>query len=84
MEPPGVLFHSLIEDKGPVLSAILVPFDSNWFMLCPWAMSFFRICALLFSLLLQKFLIHILLKHSLENFEHYFANMRNECNCMVV
>ena len=35
MEPPGVLFHSLIEDKGPVLSAILVPFDSNRFMLCP-------------------------------------------------
>ena len=42
-----------IEDQGLVLSAILVPFDSNWFMLCPWAMSFFRICALLFSLLLQ-------------------------------
>ena len=35
MEPPAVLFHLLIEDKGRVLSAILVPFDSNRFMLCP-------------------------------------------------
>ena len=38
-------FHLLIEDQGLVLSAILVPFDSNWFMwfvLCPWAMLFFQ------------------------------------------
>ena len=26
-------FHLLIEDQGLVLSAILVPFDSHWFML---------------------------------------------------
>ena len=37
----GVSFHLLIEDQGLVLSANLVPFDSNWFMLCPWAMSVF-------------------------------------------
>ena len=42
MAPLGVSFHLLIEDQGLVLSAILVPFDSNWFMLCPWAMSFFQ------------------------------------------
>ena len=42
MAPLGVSFHLLIEDQGPVLSAILVPFDSNRFMLCPWAMSFFQ------------------------------------------
>lgn len=42
MEPPGVLFHSLIEDKGPVLSAVLVPFESNRWVLCPWAVSLFR------------------------------------------
>ena len=39
----GVSF-SLLEDQGLVkvnLSAILDPFDSNLFMLCPWAMSFF-------------------------------------------
>ena len=39
MAPLGVLFHLLIEAQGLVLSAILVPFDSNWFVLCPWAMS---------------------------------------------
>ena len=38
----GVSFHLLTEDQGLVLSAILVPFDSNWFMLCPWAMSSFQ------------------------------------------
>ena len=31
-----------------------------------------------------KFLIHVLLKPSLENFEHYFASMWNEYNCAVV
>ena len=31
----GVSFHVLIEAQGLVLSAFLVPFDSNWFMLCP-------------------------------------------------
>ena len=42
MAPLGVSFHLLIEDQGLVLPAILVPFDSNQFMLCPWAMSFFQ------------------------------------------
>ena len=28
--------------------------------------------------------VHILLKPSLENFEHYFASMWDECNCAVV
>ena len=36
------------------------------------------------SLNTWKFLVHILLKPSLENFEHYFASMWNECNCVVV
>ena len=36
------------------------------------------------SLNIWKFSVHILLKPSLENFEHYFASMRNECNCAVV
>jgi len=37
----GVSFSLLIEDQILVLSAILVPFDSSWFMSFPWAMSFF-------------------------------------------
>ena len=32
----------------------------------------------------QKFLVHGLLKHSLKDFEHNFASMWNECNCVVV
>ena len=43
--PLSVSFSLLTEDQGLVkadLSAILGPFDSNWSMLCPWAMSFFQ------------------------------------------
>ena len=36
------------------------------------------------SLNIWKFMLHILLKPSLENFEHYFVNMWDECNCVVV
>ena len=37
-----------------------------------------------FSLNIRKFLVHVLLKPSLENFEHCFARVRNGCNCVVV
>ena len=36
------------------------------------------------SLNICKFMVHILLKPGLENFEHYFASMSDECNCVVV
>ena len=36
------------------------------------------------SLNIWKFMVHVLLKPGLENFEHYFANMWDEYNCMVV
>ena len=36
------------------------------------------------SLTIWKFSAHILLKPSLENFEHYFASVWDECNCAVV
>ena len=36
------------------------------------------------SLNIWKFSVHILLKPSLENFEHYFAIVWDECNCAVV
>ena len=36
------------------------------------------------SLNIWKFMVHILLKPSLENFEHYFAIVWDECNCAVV
>ena len=31
-----------------------------------------------------KFTVHVLLKPGLENFEHYFTSMWDECNCAVV
>ena len=31
-----------------------------------------------------KFMVHVLLKPCLENFEHYFASEWDECNCVVV
>ena len=34
------------------------------------------------SLNIWKFTVHILLKPGLEIFEHYFASMWDECNCM--
>ena len=36
------------------------------------------------SLSTWKVSVHVLLKPVLENFEHYFASMWNECNCAVV
>ena len=37
-----------------------------------------------FSLNIWKFMVHILLKPGLENFEHYFASLWGECKCVVV
>ena len=36
------------------------------------------------SLYIWKFSVQVLLKPGLENFEHYFANTWNVCNCAVV
>ena len=36
------------------------------------------------SLNIWKFMVHALLKPGLENFEHYFASMWDECKCVVV
>ena len=36
------------------------------------------------SLNIWKFTVHVLLKPGLENFEHYFPSMWDECNCVVV
>ena len=35
------------------------------------------------SLNIWKFMVHILLKPGLENFEHYFTSIWYECNCAV-
>ena len=36
------------------------------------------------NLNIRKFTVHILLKPGLENFEHYFTSVWDECNCAVV
>ena len=36
------------------------------------------------SLKIWNFSVHILLKPYLENFEHYFASVWDECNCVLV
>ena len=36
------------------------------------------------SLNIWKFTVHVLLKPGLENFEHYFTSMWDECNCVVL
>ena len=36
------------------------------------------------SLNIWKFTVHVLLKPGLENFEHYFTRVWDECNCAVV
>ena len=36
------------------------------------------------SLNIWKFTVHVLPKPGLENFEHYFTSVWNECNCAVV
>ena len=36
------------------------------------------------SLNIWKFMVHVLLKPGLENFEHYFFSVWNECNCEVI
>ena len=35
------------------------------------------------SLNIWKFTVHVLLKPGLENFEHYFTSMWDECNCKL-
>jgi len=36
------------------------------------------------SLNIWKFTVHVLLKPGLENFEHYFSSVWDECNCAIV
>ena len=36
------------------------------------------------TLNIWKFMVHVLLKSDLENFEHYFASVWDECSCVVV
>ena len=49
-----------------------------------WQFDLWFLCLFWIQLEHLKFFVHLLLKPSLENFEHYFARMWNECNCVIV
>ena len=36
------------------------------------------------SMNIWKFMVHVVLKPCLENLEHYFASMRDECNYVTI
>ena len=55
-----------------------------WNSLAIWSLLFFPSAFSESSLNIWKFTVHVLLKPGLENFEHYFASMWDECNCAVV
>ena len=83
--PQFVVIHTVkgfgIVNKADVFSGILLH--------CLWSKDVGNlICdSSAFSksnLNIWKFSVHVLLKPSLENFEHYFASVWNEYNCAVV
>ena len=74
------LWHSQWS-KSRCFSGILLLFQ--WSNEC-WQLDLWFLCLSKLSLKIWKFTVHILLKPSLENFEHYFASMRDECNRVVV
>ena len=49
-----------------------------------WQFDLWFLCLSKSSLNIWKFIVHVLLKPDLENFEHYFASVWDECNCVVV
>ena len=49
-----------------------------------WMLAIWSLVPLPFLKPAWKFTVHVLLKSDLENFEHYFTSMWDECNCQVV
>ena len=61
------------------------PADVGNLIFCSSAFSFFFSSASSkTSVNIWKFIVHVLLKPGLENFEHYFTSLWDECNCVVV
>ena len=60
--------------------------NSLAFLMIQWMLTVWSLVPLLFlnPTWKRKFLVHIPLKPCLENFEHYFASMWDECSCEVV
>ena len=61
--------------------------NSLAFSVIQWVLAICSLVPLPFlkiSLNIWKFMVHMLSKPSLENFEHYSTSMWDECNCAVV
>ena len=56
--------------------------DSLAFSMIQWILSIWSL-VLQTSLYIWKFSIHVVLKLSLKDFEHYFASKWDACNCMI-
>ena len=54
-----------------------------WFSGC-WQYVLWFLCLSKSSLNIWKFTVHVLLKPTLENFEHYFSSVWDEWSCMIV
>ena len=66
--------------KIDVFSGALLLF--GWSSGC-WQFDLWFLCLSKTSLNIWKFTVYVLLKPGLENFEHYFTSMWDECNCVV-
>ena len=88
------IFHSLfvvmhtVKGLGIVSEAEVDDFPKlSWFFYDPMEVENLISGSSAFSkssLSIWKFSVHVLFKPNLENFEHYFTCMWDECNCAVV
>ena len=72
--PQVVVIHTV---KG--LTLLLFRWSSRCWHLISGSSAFSKT-----SLNSWKFTVHVLLKPGLENFEHYFTSVWDECNCAIV
>ena len=86
------IFHSLLSStQSENFEKLMKQHVSFWnslaFSMMQQTLTIWFCCSFAFSkssLNIWKFFVHVLLKPGLANFEHYFANVWNECNCVVV
>ena len=76
---PGDLPNPGIEPRSPTLQADSLPTEVQGHLLIPKLDAFSKP-----RLSIWKFLVHVMLKPSLEDFEHNLTSMGDECNCPVV
>ena len=84
--PQFAVFHT-VKGFGIVNKAVDVFLEFSCFFDKPVDFGYLISGSSAFSksrLNIWKFTVHILLKPDLENFEHYFTSVWDECNCAVV